>query len=237
MSFNQSVYYMEKRGNLEGFSDREKIEFVNCCNNNYFFYEPIKDLIINPITSEKYLPKTLQNIFNISNSELNEKLNYKSPTKASVEISIKKLKNLKDRGSILYFIIRKLKYVGVIIGFLISYLINFELGLAIGLYLIYFDYNTFDNVNDLIDHHLSELGTALIWKQKREIYFFGSLLILLGSLTSLYFLTNSMWLVICVFIAHKFIFVNPIVQFITSSGYMGNELVWELEDVFKKQNK
>lgn len=229
---------MEKRGNLKGFSDEEKEEFMNSCNGNFFFYDPYKDVFINPTTSKTYWPKTLQRVFNYSKNSLEEKLNSELPTKNQVDSSLDRLHSRKGRAYIIqYTIIRNLKYIGLILGGLLSYFIEFKLGLAIGLYLIYFDYNTFDKVNTVIDRIQSGFMTALVWKKNRNLYFFGSLLILIGSMTSLYLSTNSIWIVIGVFIAQKYILVNPIVQFIASAGYRGTEVAIQLEDEFEKQSK
>jgi antitoxin component YwqK of YwqJK toxin-antitoxin module len=238
MEFNQSIYYMEKRGNLKGFSDEQKEEFIKACNANFFFYDPYKDLLINPITSKKYWPKSLQRAFNYSNNSLEEKLSSKFPTKVQVDGSLDKLYSRNERAYILHYkIIRNLKYLGLILGGVLSYFIDFNLGLAVGLYLIYFDYNTFDKVNGVIDQIQSGFMTAMIWQKKRNLYFFGSLLLLLGSLVSLYLFTNSIYIVIGVFFAQKFILVNPTVQFIASAGYRGTEVAIKLEEEFEKQSK
>lgn len=229
---------MEKRGNLKGFSDEQKEEFIKACNANFFFYDPYKDLLINPITSKKYWPKSLQRIFNYSKNSLEEKLSSKFPTKAHVDDSLDKLYSRKERAYILHYrIIRNLKYLGLILGGVLSYFIDLNLGLAVGLYLIYFDYNTFDKVNGVIDQIQSGFMTAMLWQKKRNLYFFGSLLLLLGSLASLYLFTNSIYIVIGVFFAQKFILVNPTVQFIASAGYRGTDVAIKLEEEFEKQSK
>lgn len=228
---------MEKRGNLKGFSDEQKEEFIKACNANFFFYDPYKDLLINPITSKKYWPKSLQRVFNYSQNSLEEKLSSKSPTKAQVDGSLDKLHSRKKRAYILYnIIIRNLKYLGLILGGVLSYFIDFNLGVAVGLYLIYFDYNTFDKVNGVIDQIQSGgFMTAMLWQKKSNLYFFGSLLLLFGSLASLYLFTNSIYIVIGVFFAQKFILVNPTVQFIASAGYRGTDIAMKLEEEFEKQ--
>lgn len=235
IEYNQSVYYMEKRGNLKSFSDDQKEEFIKTCNSHFFFYDPYKDLFFNPITSKKYWPKTLQRVYSYSLSSLEEKLQSKLPTKEQVDGSLDKLYSREIRAYILHYgIIRNLKYLGLILGGLLSYFIDLNLGLAIGLYLIYFDYNTFDKVNGVIDQIQSRFMTALLWQKKRKLYFFGSLLLLLGSMVALFFFTKSIWIVIGVFIVQKFILVNPIVQFIASEGYRRTEVAINLEKEYEK---
>jgi antitoxin component YwqK of YwqJK toxin-antitoxin module len=229
---------MEKQGNLKGFSDEQKEEFIKVCNANFFFYDPYKDLLINPITSKKYRPKLLQRAFNYSNNSFEEKLSSKFPTKAQVDGSFDKLYSRKERAYILHRrIFCNLKYLGLILGGVLLYFIDFNFGLAVGLYLIYFDYNIFDNVNGVIDHIQSEFMTAMIWQKKRNLYFFGSLLLILGSLVSLYLFTNSIYIVIGVFFAQKFFLVNPTVEFIASAYYRGTEVAIKLEEEFEKQSK
>lgn len=238
MEYNQSVYDMEKRGNLKSFSDDQKEEFIKTCNSHFFFYDPYKDLFINPITSKKYWPKTLQRVYSYSLSSLEEKLQSKLPTRELVDGSLDKLYSRKERAYILHYrIIRNLKFIGLILGGLLSYFIDLNLGLAIGLYLIYFDYNTFDKVNGVIDQIQSGFMTAFLWQKKRNLYFFGSLLLLLGSMVALFFFTKSIWIVIGVFIVQKFTLVNPIVQFIASAGYRGTEVAINLEKEYEKHSK
>ena len=238
MKFNQSVYHMEKRGNLKGFSDEEKEEFMNSCNANFFFYDPYLDVFFNPITSKKYWPKTLQRIYKYSKKSLLEKLNSELPTKNQVDSTLDRLHLLKRFAFILqYTIICNLKYVGFILGGMISNFVEFELGLAIGLYLIYLDYNIFDKVNGVIDQIQSRYMAAIVWQKNRNLYFFGSLLIFIGSMTSLYLSTNSIWIVIGVSVAQKYLLINPIVQFIASVGYRGTEVANLLENEFEKHSK
>jgi antitoxin component YwqK of YwqJK toxin-antitoxin module len=238
MKFSQEVNLMEKRGNLKGYSSDMKEKFVDVCNSNFFFYDPYKDLLINPITSKKFWPKSLQNIFSYSESSLKDRLNSKSPTAVQLEFALNRLATSKKRAYTLHYVfINNLKFIGLLIGGILAYFVDLYIGLALGLYLVYFDFNTYDKVNGVISQIQGGFMTSMLWQEKRKLYFFGSVFLLLGALTALYLLIDSLWLVFVFFVSQKFILVNPIVQFITSSVYRGSEIAINLEEEFEKQKE
>jgi len=227
------IIYLEKRGNLKGFSEGQKIDFVETCKSHFHFYDPYKDLFINPITSKTYWPKTLQRLFLHSKASLEKKLSSNLPTHAEVEKGLEILYSRKKRAYVLLSIIRFFKYLGFIAGGLLAYFVDIKLGLAAGLYLIYFDYNTFDGVNGVIGQIQTTFMTALLWRQKRKLYFFGSLIILILSLVNLYFYADSIWLVVGIFITQKWLLVNPLIQFITSAAFRGSEIAIQLKEEYE----
>jgi len=237
MDYNQSVYYMEKRGNLIGLSDEQKDEFVNLCESNFLFYDPYKDFLINPITSKKYRPNSLQRLYVDSQKTFEQKIKSELPTKEQVDKATEKLYSRKKRAFILQSLIGNFKYLGLIVGSLLGYFVDLKLGIAVGLYLIYWDYNTFDKVNGVINQIQSSFMTSLLWQHKRNLYFFGSQIILILSFISLYFYSQSLWLVAGIFLAQKWMLVNPTIQFIASVSFRGTEIVIQLKEEYQKQSK
>lgn len=229
---NFSVSLLEKRGNLKGFSDEQKEDFINTCKSFFVFYDPYKDLLINPISSKTYYPKTLQRLYLDSKINLEKKLMFKLPSDEEIEEAQKKLYSRKRLAYIIQEVIKYLKLLGLITICVLGYYVDYRLGLSIGLYLIYFDFNMFDNVNGLIGRIESPLMTSIFWQKKRNLYFFGSFFILLTSFVFLYLYTESIWVPAAILIIQKWLLVNPVTQFITSSFFRGNKLI----DLLKEEH-
>lgn len=233
---HQSINYLVNRGNLKGFSEDENIDFIDHISAVYYFYDPYKDVFINPIASKTIWPKTLQSLYLNSKSSLSEKLDWHyPPTQLEIENSLKNIYSLKKRAYGLLSVIRIFKYLGLVLGVVFSYFVDIKLGLAVGLYLIYFDYNTFDKINGVISQVQNIFLTSIKWQKNSNLYFFGPIVIITLSLICLYFYINSIWLVIAIFFAQKWFIMNPLIRMITSTGYRGTEIVAMLEQVYQKQ--
>lgn len=234
----QQIIHLEKRGNLKDFTEEEKEIFLNCCNANFFFYDPYKDLFINPITEKTYWPKKLQKYFLLSKDFLIEKLSSQNPTSNQVDKAIERLHS-KDKTSYKLFwnILPTLKYFGLIIGGFLSYFIDLKLGFIVGLYLVYVSYNVFDSFHGVIALIEGNVGLSFSWQRNRYLYYFLSTLLLIGWMTSLYLYLNSFWIVLGVFLSEKYIVMNPLVQFLSSAHFRGSYITTKLIEEYEKQNR
>lgn len=237
MSFINSINLLEKRGNLKGFSKEQKEDFINSCESHFVFYDPYKNVFINLIESKTYYPKTLERFYLNSKRVLEIKLSNDQLSDKKFKKALKKINSQNRISNNLESFIKTFTFLGIIIGGILAYFIDYSLGLSVGFFLIFFDYNTFDKVNGVINEMESSWMTSLLWKKNKNIYFFSSFILLILSLVFLYIYSKSIMLTIGFFFFQKWFLVNPVVQFIASTGFRKMHLASRLEDKYIIQNK
>lgn len=235
MDFNQSIYYLEKRGNLKGLSEEEKEDLINLCEKSYFFYDPYKNVFINPFNKKSITPKAIQSAFQKDKYGLTDQLNYQLPVELNYQKTIVRIIKNHSRAILVQNIFSYFKWIGLIVGIFIGFFVDPFFGLALGFYLIHIDYNLYDSVNGIKDQIQGGFGTTLQWKQKRYFYFFGSIVLLLLSLIFFYFYVNSFLIPIIFFVFQKWLIFNPLIRWISSSNFQGTEIIYEIEKNYEKE--
>ena len=237
MSISTIINHLEYRGNLKRLTDDEKEVFVKICNSYFFFYDPYKDIFINPITSKNYWPKTLESLFLKSKELLEFKLISQSISEDKFDYAIEKLSSHGRIAINIYLSTRLFKYVGLVIGCLLSYSMDYKIGLAVGLYLMYFDYKIYSGVNGVIDLIEGGIMSSMSWKKNQNWYFLFTTLLLILSFTFIYLNIGSIWLTIGIFLFQLFFLINPIVQYIASRWYRKGEISQQLEKAYENYTR
>ena len=237
MDSNLTVYYLQEKGHLRGFTDEETEEIVNLCNENFFFYDPYEDVFYNPILRKWYWSITIQSDFKREKNLLLKKLNCHTPTLIEFQKAKNRLGYWLGPNYKMYRLFRSFKWIGIVVGILIGYLLNYYLGFAIGFYLIYLDYNFYDSTNRLIENVQTGFICAIDWKKNKQQYYAKVIILLICSLVFIYLYSNSIIATVAFFIVHKWVFFNPIVKKSCSIMFRGHDLAIEFEKCYELEKK
>lgn len=231
------IQLLQKRGNLKGFAEEEKQRFAKQLLQHFFFYDPYKDDIINPVRNKRYWAKSLQRLFLNNLESFKSKMDWRLPTEKEWKQEVEKLHLKKVRAFNFRKVVSYFKWLGLILGSVIAVYVELYLGIAIGLYLVYLDYNIFEKVSGVTARVQGEFVVSQKWRENNKLYFFGSLFLLIVFAGAVYMYTKSIGMVVLVLIANRFLVVGPVVKGLCSSVFKGTVMVAEMDDLFKEINR
>lgn len=221
-----------KKGLLWKLDYAQKVEFLNLCSINYFFYDPFKNSFINPISLKEYKIKYLEDIYLESKTSFAEIIDF--------DFFKNDLENTKSRKPIenITGLVKKVNYTknfiailntSLIIGLGISLFINLNLSPIIGFYFLYINYILNDNINyyKKIDSKEKIIKSKII---SNLIY------LILFYFTYKYY--GTFWILLIIFSVHKLI-LNLLTPIINSIFYQGDFFFKQFKDEFEddKTNK
>jgi len=231
------IQRLEKRGNLKGFEDEDKFSFIKACHSNFYFYDPYKDIFLNPITSKSFWPKTLEIAFLNSNESFQKKVSNEFPSELEFERALEKIYKSFKKALYFYSALRILKFLAILIAGGLFVFADYKLGLAIGFYLIYFDINNFDTVNSISYYIEGWFSTTVSWQKNRWFYFIVPYIFLLASIISFYFYFDSILIIISMIIGVRYLFENSIARNIASSFFRGGHIKSLMLEQFENHTK
>ncbi len=146
MNTHVSIKYLTKGGHLKLMELNDQIEFVEACAKNYYFFDPFKNLFVNPFLNKRIKPLRLEILFYYDGKEqFNKLLSSETLTLKQVDRTVEKIHYDAAIAKLVGICLSYFKWIGFILIASSFFSEKQFVILTVGLYFVYLDYTIFDS--------------------------------------------------------------------------------------------